>query len=57
MLALELAGVNIVLLHFAPQRRAPDVEQMGHLLHPATGDAGGMDNGLFFNGAEGQAGG
>jgi hypothetical protein len=29
---------------------------MGHLLHPAAGDAGGMDNGLFFNSAEGQAG-
>lgn len=44
MLALELAGVNIVLLHFAPQGGAADIEQLRHLLHPPAGHPGGVNN-------------
>ncbi len=43
MLALELAGVNIVLLHFAPQGGAADIEQLRHLLHPPAGHPGGSE--------------
>lgn len=56
MLALELAGVDIVLLHFAPQGGAADIQQLRHLLHPPAGHPGGVDDGLFFDGAKGQAG-
>ena len=55
--ALKLTGVDIVVLHFAPQRGAADIQQLRHLLHPTAGHPGGMDNRLFLNGAEGQAGG
>lgn len=56
MLALELAGVDIVLLHFSPQGGAADIQQLRHLLHPPAGHPGGVDDGLFFDGAKGQAG-
>ncbi len=54
MLALELAGVNIVLLHFAPQGGAADIEQLRHLLHPPAGHPGGVNNSFLFDGAKGQ---
>ena len=56
MLALELAGVNIVLLHFAPQGGAADIEQLRHLLHPPAGHPGGVNNSFLFDGAKSQAG-
>ncbi len=52
MLALELAGVNIVLLHFAPQGGAADIEQLRHLLHPPAGHPGGVNNSFLFDGAK-----
>ncbi len=56
MLALELAGVDIVLLHFAPQGGAANIQQLRHLLHPPAGHPGSVNDGLFFDGAKGQAG-
>lgn len=49
MLALKLAGINVVLLHLAPQGSATDIQQLRHLLHAPAGDAGSMDNRLFFD--------
>lgn len=57
MLALELAGVDVVLLHLTPQRSAANVQQMRHFLHPSAGDAGGMDNRLFLDSRKRQTGG
>jgi hypothetical protein len=50
MLALKLAGINVVLLHLAPQGGATDIQQLRHLLHAPAGDAGGMDNRFFDSG-------
>lgn len=47
MLALKLAGINIVLLHLAPQGSATNVQQLRHLLYASAGDASSMDNRLF----------
>ena len=55
--ALKLTGIDIVVLHFSPQRGTANIQQLRHLLYPTAGHPGGVDNRLFLNGAKGQAGG
>ncbi len=53
--ALKLPGVDIVLLHLAPQRGTANIQQLRHLLYPAVGHSRRLDNRLFLDGAERQA--
>ena len=51
-----MSRVDMVQFHFSPQGGAANFQQAGHLLNPPTGHPCRVNNGVFLNITESDAG-